>query len=183
MNITVFCGANAGNNPVFKEKAIELGEWIVQNDHQLVYGGGNVGLMGVVADTVIENHGQVIGIMPTFLLDREIGHHAIDTLIEVETMSERKDQMIEQGDVFIALPGGPGTLEEIAQTISWARVGQNNSPSILMNVNGYYNHLEQFFDKMVADGFLSKEDRNLTLFSDDWREIEAFIENYANLIS
>ncbi|MBG9982938.1 TIGR00730 family Rossman fold protein [Aerococcaceae bacterium DSM 111020] len=183
MNITVFCGANTGNDAIYKEKAVELGQWIAKNNHQLVYGGGNVGLMGIVADTVLENNGKVIGIMPTFLVDKEIGHLAIHEFIEVETMSDRKDQMVEQGDVFIALPGGPGTLEEIAQTISWARVGQNDGPSILINVDGYYDYLELFFDKMVSEGFLSKEDRALTLFSDDWQEIEAFIENYETLIS
>lgn len=181
MRITVFCGANNGKSELYKENAIELGKWIANKNHTLVYGGGKIGLMGVIADTVLENSGEVIGIMPQFLVDREISHTGITEFVIVDDMSERKTQLVDLGDAFIALPGGPGTLEEISQVISWVRVGKKDAPCILMNVNGYYDFLEQYFDKMVEDGFLTKEDRKRTLFTDSIDEMEEFIVNYKNL--
>ena len=181
MRITVFCGANNGKSELYKENVIELGKWIANKNHTLVYGGGKIGLMGVIADTVLENSGEVIGIMPQFLVDREISHKGITEFVIVDDMSERKTQLVDLGDAFIALPGGPGTLEEISQVISWVRVGKKDAPCILMNVNGYYDFLEKYFDKMVEDGFLTKEDRKRTLFTDSIDEIEEFIVNYKNL--
>ena len=181
MKITVFCGANNGKSELYKENVIELGEWIARNNHTLVYGGGKVGLMGIIADTVLDNGGEVIGIIPQFLVDREISHNDINELIVVDDMSVRKTKLVDLGDVFIALPGGPGTLEEISQVISWVRVGEKDAPCILMNINGYYDFLEQYFDKMVAEGFLTIEDRKNTLFTDNIEEMERFIFNYKNL--
>lgn len=178
MKITVFCGANNGRNEAYKENAMEVGKWIATNNHTLVYGGGKIGLMGVIADTVLENRGEVIGIMPQFLVDREISHTGITEFIIVDDMSERKTKLVDLGDVFIALPGGPGTLEEISQVISWVRVGKKDAPCILMNVDGYYDFLEQYFDKMVKEGFLTKEDRARTLFAKSVSEMGEFIDNY-----
>ena len=178
MKITVFCGANNGRNEAYKENAMEVGKWIATNNHTLVYGGGKIGLMGVIADTVLENRGEVIGIMPQFLVDREISHTGITEFIIVDDMSERKTKLVDLGDVFIALPGGPGTIEEISQVISWIRVGKKDAPCILMNVDGYYDFLEQYFDKMVEEGFLTKEDRARTLFAKSVSEMEEFIDNY-----
>ncbi|PMC47838.1 TIGR00730 family Rossman fold protein [Streptococcus sp. UMB1385] len=181
MRITIFCGANNGKSELYKENAIELGKWIANKNHTLVYGGGKIGLMGVIADTVLENSGEVIGIMPQFLVDREISHTGITEFVIVDDMSERKTQLVDLGDAFIALPGGPGTLEEISQVISWVRVGKKDAPCILMNVNGYYDFLEQYFDKMVEEGFLTNEDRKRTLFTANLEEMEEFIANYKNL--
>ena len=181
MKITVFCGANNGKSELYIKNATELGEWIADNNHTLVYGGGKIGLMGVIADTVLENRGEVIGIMPQFLVDREISHTGITEFIIVDDMSARKAKLVDLGDVFIALPGGPGTLEEISQAISWVRVGKKDAPCILMNVDGYYDFLERYFDKMVEEGFLTKEDRKNTLFTDNIEEMERFIFNYKNL--
>ena len=181
MRITVFCGANNGKSELYIKNATELGEWIADNNHTLVYGGGKIGLMGVIADTVLENRGEVIGIMPQFLVDREISHTGITEFIIVDDMSDRKTKLVDFGDVFIALPGGPGTLEEISQVISWVRVGKKDAPCILMNVDGYYDFLEQYFDKMVAEGFLTIEDRKKTLFTDNIEEMERFIFNYKDL--
>ena len=181
MRITVFCGANNGKSESYIKNATELGEWIADNNHTLVYGGGKIGLMGVIADTVLENRGEVIGIMPQFLVDREISHTGITEFIIVDDMSDRKTKLVDFGDVFIALPGGPGTLEEISQVISWVRVGKKDAPCILMNINGYYDFLEQYFDKMVAEGFLTIEDRKNTLFTDNIEEMERFIFNYKDL--
>ena len=178
MKITVFCGANNGRNEAYKENAMELGKWIATNNHTLVYGGGKVGLMGIIADTVLEKNSEVIGIMPQFLVDREISHTGITEFIIVDDMSERKTKLVDLGDVFIALPGGPGTLEEISQVISWVRVGKKDAPCILMNINGFYDFLEQYFDKMVEEGFLTKEDRARTLFAKSVSEMEEFVNNY-----
>ena len=178
MKITVFCCANNGRNEAYKDNAMEVGKWIATNNHTLVYGGGKIGLMGVIADTVLENRGEVIGIMPQFLVDREISHTGITEFIIVDDMSERKTKLVDLGDVFVALPGGPGTLEEISQVISWVRVGKKDAPCILMNVDGYYDFLEQYFDKMVKEGFLTKEDRARTLFAKSVSEMEEFIDYY-----
>ena len=114
MNITVYCGASLGNDSTYQAAAKKLGKWIADGQHTLVYGGGKLGLMGVVADTVLAHQGKVIGIIPQFLQDREVAHPNLTKTVIVESMSERKNKMIELGDAYIALPGGPGTLEEIA---------------------------------------------------------------------
>ena len=119
MNVTVYCGATTGNNPEYEKNAVELGKWIAENNHTLVYGGGKAGLMGIIADTVLQLGGEAIGVIPTFLKDRELAHTYLNELIVVNTMSERKDKMFSLGDIYIALPGGAGTLEEITDVISW----------------------------------------------------------------
>ncbi|MDR2833535.1 MAG: TIGR00730 family Rossman fold protein [Streptococcaceae bacterium] len=179
MKIAVYCGAADGNKPIFKNCAIALGNWIAKNNYSLVFGGGKVGLMGILADTVNENNGQTIGVMPKFLKDREIAHSNLDELYVVETMSERKQKMLDLADVCIALPGGPGTLEEITEVVSWSRIGQNNNPCIFFNVDNYYQPIIQMYDSMVENGFLSVEDRQKMLFSTDFEEIEQFIKEFA----
>ena len=178
MNIAVYCAASQSNCPAFDERTKELGKWMAQKNHTLVYGGGNSGLMGNVATAVMQTGGQVIGVMPQFLVDREIAKKDITTLHIVETMSQRKNKMIELSEVYIALPGGPGTLEEIAEVVSWVRVGQTNGICIFYNMEGYYNHLESFFNHMVTTNLLSKEDRNQIYFANNLEEIEKLIENY-----
>jgi len=178
MNIAVYCGASSGKNYIYTEKAVELSKWIASNSNTLVYGGGNVGLMGLIADTVLENGGSAIGVIPTFLVDKEIAHQGLTELHTVETMHERKAKMISLSDCFIALPGGPGTLEEITEVISWGRIGQHVNPCILFNTNGYYDLLKSQYELMVDEGFLSKEDRDKILFTDSFNEIEVFIRGY-----
>ena len=174
----VYCGAAEGINPIYKEQTIALGEWLLANNYELVYGGGKVGLMGIIADTILKGRGNVTGIMPKFLKDREIAHENLTTLEVVETMPERKTRMIDLADVFIALPGGPGTLEEISEVISLGRVAQHQNPCVLYNVAGYYDGLASFFDTMVAAGFLSQTDRDNICISDSLSKIKTFIENY-----
>lgn len=178
MKLTIFCGASTGKHPMYRERARELALWMSDNHHDLVYGGGKVGLMGVVADSIIENGGTAIGVMPTFLKDREIAHDYLTELIVVDDMPKQKAKMMALGQAFIALPGGPGTLEEISEVISWSRIGQNDKPCILFNINGYFNALRDQFDHMVLEGFLSQSDRDIILFSDDLTEIETFIKSY-----
>lgn len=178
MNITVYCGSSLGNKKIYSDSAFNLARWIVKKGHKLIYGGGKAGLMGIVSNTVIENGGEVIGIIPHFLLDRELGNENITQLIKVENMSQRKNMMVKLGDAYIALPGGAGTLEEISEVISWSRVGQNANPCIFFNVDNYYDSLIRVYDQMVESGFLSKKDRDKILFSDSIDEIENFIINY-----
>ena len=178
MNIAVYCAANQRSCSIFGERTEELGKWIAKKNHTLVYGGGNTGLMGVVATSVMNAGGQVIGVMPQFFVEREIAKKDITKLHIVETMSERKNKMIELSEVYIALPGGPGTLEEIAEVVSWVRVGQTNGICIFYNMKGYYDHLEAFFNQMVTTNLLSKEDRKQIYFVKSLEEIEKLIENY-----
>ncbi|EOH98267.1 decarboxylase [Enterococcus haemoperoxidus ATCC BAA-382] len=176
--MAVYCGASVGNKAIYQEQTKKLGQWMHDNEYDLVYGGGNVGLMGSLADTVIENGGKAIGVMPTFLLERELAHQNITEMHIVNDMHERKRKMIDLADCYLALPGGPGTLEEISEVVSWGRVGEHQNPCIFFNVDGYYDLLAEFFDKMVADGFLTKEDRDKIFFSDDLAEIQQFIEAF-----
>ncbi|UBH22667.1 TIGR00730 family Rossman fold protein [Macrococcus armenti] len=178
MRIIVYCGASEGNQPIYLDNAKQLGEWIANNGHSLVYGGGNVGLMGEVANTVLANDGRVVGVIPKFLADREIAHEGLTDLIVVDNMSERKNKILEVGDVCIALPGGPGTLEEISEVISWARIGQNDRPCIVYNESGYYDLLEAFFDNMVAQGFLSQDDRDNVYFVKNVDALDEVIKNH-----
>lgn len=178
MNITVYCGSNPGKKAIYSQRAKELGEWIGKQGHALIYGGNRFGLMGVVADAALAYEAQVVGVIPSVLKGVEMAHPALSELINVNTMLERKNYMIEAGDAYIALPGGLGTLEEIAEVLSLMRIGTNPNPCVFYNVDGYYNLLEAFIDKMVEEEFLLQKDRDNILFSDSLSEIENFILNY-----
>ena len=178
MNITVYCGANLGNSPIYQQAAIRLADWIAQNGYSLVYGGSKVGLMGLIADRVLAQQGKVIGVIPEFLQQREIAHQGLSELIVVNNMAERKAKMLELGDACIALPGGAGTLEEISEVYSWARIGKNPNPCILFNEKGFYDPLKTLFENMVNAGFLSQSDFSKLLFSADLTEISEFIAHY-----
>lgn len=178
MNITVYCGASMGVSPLYKEAAVEIGQWIADCGHTLVYGGGNTGLMGLLSEAVYVNGGKVIGIIPEFLVERELLNTDIGEVTIVETMSERKKKMFNLGQAFIALPGGLGTLEEISEVVSWARLGQNQHPCVFYNKNHFYDKLEAFIDHMVEEGFLDIEGWEKILFSDKISAIEKFFEAY-----
>ena len=178
MNITVYCGASLGNQPEYQQAAVALGRWIVQKQHTLIYGGGRAGLMGLLADTVLANGGKVIGIIPAFLQARELTHSDCTELIVVDSMAERKGCMLKLTDVCIALPGGPGTLEEITEVYSWTRLGKNPHPCILFNTNGLYEPLRAMYQRMVETDFLTETYFKKLLFSDNFTEIERFIAEY-----
>lgn len=177
--MAVYCGASVGNQEIYKEQTKSLGHWLTKQGYGLVYGGGKVGLMGLLADTVLADGGQVVGVMPTFLLERELAHQELTTMHIVSDMHERKRKMIDLADFYLALPGGPGTLEEISEVVSWGRVGEHQNPCIFFNVNGYYDLVAKFFDKMVIEGFLTQSDRAKIFFSDDLKQIEQFIKTYS----
>ena len=181
MNISVYCGASVGNNELYIDAAKSLGKWIAENGHTLVFGGGKAGLMGAIADEVLKHNGKAIGIIPTFLEERELSHPNLTRLEIVNSMSERKNRMIELGNCYIALPGGPGTLEEITEVISWARIGQHQNPCILLNVDGYYDKLKGFYADMVTNGFLKESDHRGMLFADSIEELNDYIDNFVPL--
>ncbi|MGR3741233.1 LOG family protein [Companilactobacillus sp. DQM5] len=180
--IAVYCGASKGFDKKYLKNTVEVGKWIVKNNYDLVYGGGNRGLMGILADTVLDLGGKVYGVIPTFLVDDEQAHENLTSLEIVDTMDQRKEKMMNLADAFLALPGGPGTIEEISQSYSWARVGQNAKPNIIFNQAGYYDSLEKMYDQMVDLGFLTKEHRKMLLFSDSFEQINDFIKNYDSFI-
>lgn len=175
MNIAVYCGSSFGVNPQFEETARELGKWIGTNGHTLIYGGSKVGLMGVVANEVLACGGQVIGVMPGFLGSRERLHEALTRLEMVETMSERKNRMMALSDAFVALPGGPGTIEEISEIISLARVKQLAKPCALYNIDGYYDKLREFYESMVPNGFIVEEELQVMRFVENLDEFVSYI--------
>jgi len=156
-NVCVFCGSSMGTNPIYREKALELADYLIANDMTLIYGGADVGLMKILADRMLEANKTVIGIMPKHLIDKEVAHMGITELIEVENMSERKDKLISMSDVFIALPGGFGTLDELAEVLVLDQLQVIEKPMGLLNVNNYFDHLVKFFHLGVKEGFVRQE--------------------------
>ncbi|WP_042479255.1 LOG family protein [Bacillus ndiopicus] len=161
MNIAVYCGSQMGKSEVYKEAAAQLGEVLANAGHGIVYGGSNIGLMGQVADAALHSGGKVIGVMPTHLQKREIAHTSLTEIHFVDSMHVRKAKMVELADAFIALPGGCGTLDEYFEVFTWAQIGLHEKPVILYNVNGFYDAIAQHFEKMLDEGFIRVEQRNL----------------------
>lgn len=157
MKITVYLGASLGNDPCLASKARELGKWIGDNGHTLVYGGSKAGLMGELAESTLENGGKVIGVEPQFFIDAGYEYNDITELIVTKDMSERKAKMIALGDAFIAFPGGSGTLEEISEVISKVCLKHLSAPVMIYNLNGYYDHLKALFKKMSDTGLLNMD--------------------------
>ncbi len=166
-HLTVFCASNPGISPQYGGAARALGQFLVKQDITLVYGGGRVGLMGILADAVLAEGGRAIGVIPQFLLDMEVGHTGLTELVVVESMHERKLRMAELCDGVIALPGGFGTLEELIEMLTWSQLALHQKPVGILNTNGYYDLLRQFFDHMVGEGLLKPENRDLAIFETD----------------
>jgi uncharacterized protein (TIGR00730 family) len=164
--VCVNCGSNPGFNPVYKETARKLGKALVSCNLELVYGGAEVGLMGEVANAVMQAGGIAIGVIPQFLADR-VSHRGLTELHIVASMHERKQMMTELSDAFIALPGGFGTLEEIAEILTWAQLGFHKKPCGLINIAGYFDSFLAFLDHAVSEGFMKKAHREMLLVSDD----------------
>ncbi len=161
--ICVFCGSNPGVNPIYLETAQKVGEFLAKNNIELVFGGGRVGLMGKIADTVLANGGKVIGIIPESLAIREVAHSGLTELFVVDSMHRRKAMMAEFSDGFIALPGGFGTFEEFCEIVTWAQLGIHQKPCALLNVAGYYDSLETLFDHATNEEFIRPDHRSLVL--------------------
>ncbi len=152
--ICVYCGANAGVSPAYAEAARALGRALVADNLSLVYGGGNVGLMGIIADEVLRMGGEVTGVIPTALVEREVGHTGLTRQFIVKDMHERKAMMAELADGFIAMPGGMGTLEELFEMLTWSQLGIHAKPIGLLNVDGFYDGLSGFIAHASAQGFI-----------------------------
>jgi uncharacterized protein (TIGR00730 family) len=176
--ITVFCGSSFGTEKQYEEQAYLLGKTLAERNIGLVYGGANVGLMGAVADGAIENNGEVIGVLPHFLQNKEIAHEGLTELILVETMHERKTKMNDLTDGVITLPGGFGTLEEFFEMLTWAQLGLHQKPIGILNVNGFYNELLALMDTMVKKGFLKAINRNMLLTSENIDDLLNQMESY-----
>lgn len=175
MNITVYLGSTMGTRPIYREAAEELGTWIGQHGYTLVYGGASVGLMGVLSQSVLDHGGKVIGVIPHFLEYRGVPENLTE-IYRVETMAERKQKMLELGDCYIAFPGGTGTLEEIAEAVTREKLGLGSQRCIFYDVDDYYRDLENMFDKMVREGFVSEKDRKNIRFAHSLDDLARFIE-------
>lgn len=154
MNVCVFCGSATGANVRFSRAARKLGLLFAENSVRLVYGGGNIGLMGVIAGAVMEGGGEVTGVIPRFLMDKEVGHTGITELEVVANMHQRKKRMADLADAFVALPGGWGTLEELCEILTWKQLGLISQPVLLLNINHFFDPLLEQMRLMVEEGFL-----------------------------
>lgn len=178
MNITVYLGANEGNDPAFRRAVQELGRWIGASGNALVYGGSKAGLMGLLAESVLAEGGDVTGVEPQFFVDEELQLDGLTELIVTRDMTERKNKMIELGDAFIAFPGGTGTLEEIAEVMSKVSLNQLNAPCILYNLNGYYDSLQQLLLQMIEKGLSTHERQSGISFAADLAQIRQILSSY-----
>lgn len=176
--ITVFCGSSFGTEAIYTEQATLLGETFAKENIELVYGGAYVGLMGAVADGVLNNGGKAIGVLPNFLRSKEIAHLGLTELILVESMHERKTKMNDLCDGVIALPGGFGTLEELFEMLTWAQLGLHKKPIAILNINGFYNSLIELTKTMVEKGLLKEANQKMLLVSDNIPDLLHQMRNY-----
>ena len=165
--LCVFCGSSTGSRPEYRAAAETLGDILVQRGIELVYGGGNIGLMGILADRVLERGGRVIGVIPESLMAYEVGHRGLTELRVVSSMHQRKALMSDLSDGFVALPGGFGTIEEFCEVVTWSQLGIQSKPCGLLNVERYFDPLLELFDHAVREKFLREENRRLVLDDTD----------------
>jgi len=175
-SVCVFCGASSGNDPRYAAAAAVTGERLADRGIRLVFGGGRRGLMGAVADAALASGGEVVGVIPQGLVDRELAHTGLTELRIVDTLHERKAVMAELADAFIALPGGLGTLEELAEVLSWAQLELHAKPIGLLDVGGYFAALDAFLDHAHAEGFVAERHRRLLLRDDD---VDRLLDRFA----
>ena len=176
--LCVFCGSSTGTNAAIERATVELGRLLVDEGIELVYGGGSVGLMGLLADTVLGGGGRVLGVIPVGLFSREVGHTGLTELVEVGSMHERKALMYERSDAFCALPGGLGTLEELAEITTWGQLGLHAKPIGVLNVDGFYDPLLALLDRAVGDGLLKEKNRALLVDRSQPSDLLAALRTY-----
>lgn len=176
--VCVFCGSSSGESPVYLEAATRVGEILAREGLGLVYGGSRVGLMGRLADAMLEHGGEVIGVIPRALVNREVAHGGLSELRIVGSMHERKAVMAELADAFIALPGGLGTLEELFEVVTWSQLGLHRKPSGVLDVRGYYQPLIAFLDHAVHEGFLATQHRRMIMLEEDPEVLVARLREY-----
>lgn len=178
MKITVFCGSSYGKNSVHCEAATELGQFFAQKEIELVYGGGQVGLMGTIADAVMAAGGRVHGVIPEYLQSRELAHDGLTVLEVVPDMHARKARMAELADAFVALPGGIGTLEELFEVWTWGQLGHHAKPVVLYNVNGFYDPLLAFVHSLDREGFIKPAHTAMLQVVDNPAALLTAVEQY-----
>lgn len=176
--ITVFCGSSFGTEKEYEAQAYLLGKTFAEKGITLIYGGANVGLMGAVANGTLENNGEVIGVLPHFLQNKEIAHQGLSELILVETMHERKTKMNDLTDGVVTLPGGFGTLEEFFEMLTWAQLGLHKKPIGILNINGFYDELIALVETMVKKGFLKAVNQSMLLVSDNIDDLLSKMASY-----
>ncbi|MDC0262139.1 TIGR00730 family Rossman fold protein [Planctomycetaceae bacterium] len=182
--ICIYCGSKSGDHPAYREAVEELGRQIVERNMELVFGAGSIGLMGIVADTVLNAGGTliaggtVIGVIPKFLSGREVMHQSMSETHIVESMHERKALMEEMSDVFVAMPGGLGTFEELFEILTWSQLGLHRKNVGILNVRGYFDPLLQQIDHAIAEGFVKDDNRDLFVVSDDPKELLDLLEQH-----
>jgi uncharacterized protein (TIGR00730 family) len=177
-NLCIYCGSSPGNRPEYVAEARCFGRTLVEQDIGLVYGGASIGLMGVVADTVLAAGGTVTGVIPRALLRKEVVHHGLTELVITESMHARKAKMAQLADAFVALPGGIGTFEELFEIWTWAQLGFHRKPCALFNPRGYFDPLVQFLDHAVEEGFLKPVHRSMLLVSDSPENLLEALRSY-----
>ncbi len=175
MNITVYLGSYEGNNPILREAVQELGRWIGESGNALVYGGSGIGLMGVLAESVLRAGGKATGVEPEFFMEQVLQKDDLTELIVTKDMPERKAKMIELGDAFIAFPGGTGTLEEITEVMSMVSLGHLDAPCILYNLQGYYDDLKHQLQNMILMGLSTEERQKGIYFAEDLQQIQEIL--------
>lgn len=176
-SICVFCGANFNGDPILKQSVEQLAQTMVAKDITLIFGGGKVGVMGLLADAVLRAGGKAVGVIPKFLMDKEVGHTGITELHVVDNMHQRKQMMADLCDGFIMLPGGFGTLEEFFEVLTWLQLGLHSNPIGILNVNGFYDPILKQMDVMIENRFLKQTNRDLVLTSTDAAELIHQMEN------
>ncbi len=174
--VCVFCGSADGARPEYLAAARDLGRGIAESRYGLLYGGATVGAMGGIADAALAAGGEVVGVIPDVIMDREIGHRGLTELHVVRTMHERKALLAERADAFVALPGGYGTMDEFIEIVTWAQLGIHAKPCVLANLGGYYDGLLRFFDTAVSEGFIRAENRGLVVVARDAAETLVTLE-------
>jgi len=177
-SICVYCGSSPGARPEYAAAAVELGAMLAREEITLVYGGSNVGLMRRVADAALAAGGRVVGVMPRVLVEMEVAHRGLTELVEVDSMHERKRLMAERADGFVALPGGIGTLEELAEVFVWAQIGIHGKPVALLDVAGFYAPLLAFFDRMVSERFLRSGQRDSLIVESEFAPLLERMRTY-----
>ena len=176
--IVVFCGSSLGFNPIYKKAAISLGNYFAKNKIGLVYGGGKIGMMGVISSTILKQNGEVIGVIPKLLEKEEVIHTEVEEMIVCKTMSERKVIMSKLVDGYITLPGGFGTLDELFEVLTLGQLHIEQKPIGLLNINGFFDPILVQLDKMVKEGYLKEENKNMLLIGKSINELMNKMENY-----
>jgi len=176
--IVVFCGSSLGFNPIYKNAAVELGNYFANNDITLIYGGGKIGMMGVLSETILKKGGNLIGIIPSLLKKEEVVNKNVSELIITKTMSERKVMMSKLADGYISLPGGFGTLDELFEGLTLGQLHIEQKPNGILNINGFFDHTVKQLDHMVTEGYLKKENKEMLLVGTNVSELMLKMDSY-----